>query len=267
MTPGEALAVPTPSAACSFCRAALVGPYCHACGQGSRAARRSLREVLTGQTGRFVYTLRLLLTQPGELAREIDEARDRRQMRPLTLLLHLIAFFFLVSVLTGFGTRAFVEADPSGSFGALIARHEQSSGLPPAAFRERLEHRFQSANTLLVPVVAIIDGALIGLLYRRARKSWLVPLAAGIQYNCFSYLWLAAWLALLRLLGVRAYGLSPVLLVEFAVAMLYMTLMLRRIYGESLPRTTLNALAVVVVSSIVSNLLLIVALAIALATT
>ena len=264
--PDSALAAELP-ATCRFCGAGLVGPYCHACGQGSIAARRGLWEVLSGQTGRFLYTLRLLLTQPGELAREIDEGRDRRQMRPLTLLLHLIAFFFLVSVLTGFGTAAFVEADATGLFRSWIAQGEQSSRAAPEAYRERLEQRFESANTLLVPVLAVVDGVAIGVLHRRARKPWIVPLAAGIQYNCFSYLWLAAWLALLRLLGVRAYGPTPVLLVEFAVAVLYMTLMLRRIYGDSRWRATLNAIAVIVVSSIMNNVLLVAALVIALATT
>jgi hypothetical protein len=267
MTPPDGGMPSESSAACRFCGAGLVGPYCHACGQGSAAARRGLWEVLSGQTGRFLHTLRLLLTRPGELAREIDESRDRRQMRPLTLLLHLIAFFFLVSVLTGFGTRAFVEADPSGALGRLIAQGEQNSRMERGAYRERLEHRFQSANTLLVPVLAVIDGAAIGLLHRRSRKSWLVPLAAGIQYNCFSFLWLAAWLAVLRWAGVRAYGLSPVLLVEFAVAVLYMTLMLRRIYDESRARAALKAVAVIVVSGVVNNVLLFAALGLALATT
>ena len=45
---------------------------------------------------RLAYTLRRLLTRPGELAREIDEGRDRRAMRPLTLLLNLIPLFFLL---------------------------------------------------------------------------------------------------------------------------------------------------------------------------
>ncbi len=34
-----------------------------------------------------MHTLRLLLTRPGELARETDECRDRDAIRPLTLLL------------------------------------------------------------------------------------------------------------------------------------------------------------------------------------
>lgn len=52
-----------------------------------------------------------------------------------------------------------------------------------------------------------------------------------------------------------------------AVAVLYMTLMLRRIYGESRWRATLNAVAVIVVSSIMNNVLLVAAPGLALATT
>jgi hypothetical protein len=78
----------------------LAGPFCQNCGQPSAAVRRALREVFAGQNGRLIHTLQIILTAPGELAREIDEGRDSASMRPLTLLFHLAAFFFLVSTFT-----------------------------------------------------------------------------------------------------------------------------------------------------------------------
>lgn len=250
---------------CRNCGTTLAGPFCHECGQGSPRARRTLAELLTGQTGRFLHTLKLLLLQPGELAREIDEGRDRRSMRPLTLLFHLIALFFLLSGVTGFGTRAIEQADPSGAIAAAIERHADAAAVPAELYRERLERRFETAYTLALPLIALSIALVIGLLHRRWVKPAAVTVAAGIQYLCFAFLWLAAWLTLLRILGIQAYGLSPVLLVELGVSVTYMTLMLRRIYDQRTPLALAKSVAIVAVSGAINNLVLYATLLVALA--
>ena len=93
-----------------------------------------MREVLAGQSGRLAHTLRIILTKPGDLAREVDEGRDSISMRPLTLLFHLAALFFLVSTFTGFGVDVIVRADGSGAFAGMIERHPMESHVPSAAF-------------------------------------------------------------------------------------------------------------------------------------
>src|SRR3982751_672995 len=91
------VATPRDDRHCRLCGAELTGPYCQACGQPSLAVRRTFGDAITGQTGRLLHTLRVLITEPGGLAREIDEARDRRSMRPAALLTNLIAVFFLLA--------------------------------------------------------------------------------------------------------------------------------------------------------------------------
>jgi hypothetical protein len=172
---------------CGVCAAPLSGPYCHACGQASARAPRTFREVFMGQTGKLAYTLRNLLFHPGELAREIDEGRDRRSVRPLTLLLNLVAFFFIVGGGTGgFSARTFLDTG-LGRVPIFAAR-----GVPGSAerahFEERLEHRFQSIYSLLVVVQTLAYGAAIGLVERSRGKPWLVHFAAATHYMCFSVL-------------------------------------------------------------------------------
>lgn len=126
-------------AACRLCGAALAGPYCHSCGQASVAAQRSFREVLMGQSGRLLHTLRLLLTRPGELAREIDEGRDRLSLRPLTLLLNLIPLFFLLGGGPGgFNARTLMSGDDTGTMVATLAHLAQEQGIAPALLEERM---------------------------------------------------------------------------------------------------------------------------------
>lgn len=263
---GGPVALPVAGLPCRFCSAALAGPYCSACGQASVAVWRTLHEALAGQTGRLAHTLRLLVTQPGELAREIDEGRDRASMRPLTLLFQLLAVFFLVSGFTGFGVSAISEADVSRTVAERIGRSAHDATMPPEVFRERLERRFQTAYTVLFPVAALVDGAMIALLHRRWHKPWLVPLAAGIQYPCFAYLWVAIPLAALRFAHVRAYGSWQVLGTESLVNSAYRALLLRRIYDEPLRWAVPKAVGVILTGTTANNALLLGALVVALAT-
>lgn len=64
------------SVRCRGCAATLAGPYCKQCERPSTAARRTLREVLAGQNGRLVHTLKVVLANPGELARELHLSGD-----------------------------------------------------------------------------------------------------------------------------------------------------------------------------------------------
>lgn len=250
---------------CRACGAALAGPYCQACGQPSTAAARTLRETLTGQSGRIVHTLRTLLLAPGELAREIDEGRDRRSLRPISLLLHLVAIFFLLSVFTGFGPEAVGGADPSGGLARKIAEDAERSHLPRAIFDERLAHRFQTAYTVLLPVIALAYGGALGLTHWR-RKPWIIPLAAGIQYLCFVYLWVAMLFALARPFVASVYRNPSLLVIEAAVALVYLTLLCRRVYDEKWGWAAAKSAVVLLSGAIVHNLMIIAALFIALAT-
>ena len=254
----------TPCAACGTPR---VGPYCHACGQASRDAPRAFGEVLTGQTGRVVYTLRNLLLHPGELAREIDEGRDRRAMRPLTLLLNLVAIFFVLGGgPQGFSAHAFLA---SGLDPAIQALHIEpgAPGSPERArFEERLEHRFQSIYSLLVVVQTLAYGVAIGVIERRKRKPWIVHFAAATHYMCVSFLVATIAFGGARLAHVDMAHQLPLGLVMYAIVITYMTLMLRRAYDDPLRWAIPKALGVAAFGYVVAIALSLLALGLALLT-
>jgi hypothetical protein len=254
-------------ARCLACGTRRIGPYCHACGQASVEAPRRFSEVFTGQTGRLLHTLRLLFTRPGELAREIDEGRDRRSMRPLTLLLNLIPLFFLLGGgAGGFGASTFAVADKTGEFAGVIASAAQRRNVPLPVFQERLEQRFRALYSLLVVVQVASYGAMLGLVERRKRKPWLVHFAAAIHYMCFSVIVSTVLFGGYRLAGGTLMDHPIVASIAMVINAVYLFLSIRRIYGDGARAAGAKTLLVMAVNYLVAIALTTVAIGGAIAT-
>ncbi len=248
-----------------MCGAALAGPFCHACGQPSRVARRPLREALAGQTGRAMRTLRLLLSRPGELAREVDEARDRDSVRPLTLLLHVIALFFLLSSLTDFRLQAMERSDKSGELRHTIDQRAARAGVPRVLYAERVERRFQSVYTLLIALSSIVYAGALAAVHRQARKPWIVHVAAAIHFMCAVFVISLGAFVAGRALGwpyfdnLAAWN-AAVNVIGFA----YLVLMIRRVYAQAWPKVLAKGAVVLVAGSLSDTLMFIASLNLAL---
>lgn len=252
---------------CAACGTPRIGPYCHVCGQASPEAPRSFGQVLTGQTGRLVHTLRNLLLHPGELAREIDEGRDRRAMRPLTLLLNLVAIFFVLGGgPQGFSAHAFISSGLDPAIDALHIQRGAPGSPERARFEERLEHRFQSFYSLLVVVQTLAYGVAIGVVERRKRKPWIVHFAAATHYMCVSVLVATLAFGGARLLHVDMAHQLSLGFMMYAIVITYMTLMLRRAYDDPLRWAIPKALGLAVFGYVVAFVLSLLALGLALVT-
>ena len=95
--------------ACRNCGAALIGDYCHACGQkrfveSDRRFGHLLHQFVASATdldGRFWRTVRALLFQPGLLSREYFEGRRARWISPVSLFLAVSVVYFLAPLRGG----------------------------------------------------------------------------------------------------------------------------------------------------------------------
>jgi hypothetical protein len=221
--------------ACAVCGAALVGPYCHGCGQPSPTAPRGLRDALTGQTGKLLYTLRRLL-QPGALAQEIDRGRDRLAVRPLTLLLNLIPLFFLFGGgNAGFSAGAFIAQDTTGQLSSAMAMRAERQGVVLPLFEERVEQRFKAVYSILVVVQALTYGALLGMVERRKGKAWLVHFATAIHYMCFNFIVSTLAFGVPRLMHAQLPDHPVVAAFIMLLNASYMAASVRRVYADAWP--------------------------------
>jgi len=252
---------------CRACGTLRAGPYCQACGQPGPEVARSFGDILTGQSGKLLHTLRLLLLRPGELAREIAEGRDRRSVRPLTLLLNLIPLFFVIGGgAGGFSARMFIEADSSGSMAAIVARRSEARNVPPVLMQEHVEQRFRSVYSLLVVVQALAYGVAIGVAERRKRLPWPVHLGAAIHYMCLSFLVATLAFGVGRLAGFDMAHAPLAGALMYAVVIAYMTLMLRRAYADRAGVALGKAVGILLFGYVVAIVLSLTALLVALLT-
>jgi hypothetical protein len=107
------------SGTCANCGAALVGAYCHACGQTAHVHRslwHMLEESLHGVLhfdSKSWRTLPLLIGRPGLLTRRYIDGQRVRYVSPLALFLFMVfLMFFVVSSITSSGTNS-DEASPA----------------------------------------------------------------------------------------------------------------------------------------------------------
>lgn len=104
---------------CANCDTALVGAYCHACGQKAHLHNKlshlleELAESIAHFDGRLWRTLPLLAFDPGRLSREWREGRRVRYIAPLHVFLFSVFLVFTIPALTG--GHVFNFAGPSAA--------------------------------------------------------------------------------------------------------------------------------------------------------
>ncbi len=256
---------PAGDIACRMCSAPLAGPYCQQCGQPGPTVRRSFRDAITGQTGRLLHTLRVLVTEPGGLAREIDEARDRGSMRPGVLLTNLIAVFFLVAGgVGGFSADTLLAQDTTGRLAARVAARNVERGVAPAVYAERLENRFRSTYSVLITLSSLSYAAALWLVERRRRRAWIVHLAAAVQYLCITFVLSAVIFAAARLAGVDLATHPGFVYGWIGLLFAYIVLTLRHLYQDAWAPAVAKSAAVLLIGGFSDLLLAYAALAIAL---
>src|SRR6059058_6187023 len=92
---------------CLNCGTALVGSYCHACGQHAHVHRTLwafAQDFLTGALnfeGKILKTLPLLAWRPGELTRRYIDGQRARFVSPLALFLFSVFLLFAVFQVAG----------------------------------------------------------------------------------------------------------------------------------------------------------------------
>jgi hypothetical protein len=260
-------AAPAPArAACENCGAVLAGPFCHACSQAAEPPTRSVRAFasqaaadLTNLDGRIPRTLGLLLARPGRLTREYLAGRRVRYTQPLQLYLGCAAAFFFVNAYRPFltfnaRTGAVVSSLSAAGASGAMSRESQAALAARGISLEVFRGRFEGAVTGYLPAFLIgsvlLFAVAVQLAFRRSRRGYL-------EHAVFALHWSAFFLLLMivdRLIPQHAGGPGRVDRVVAGVAVVYLGLALKHVYGGSWLATGARTLLLFVVYQLLLSL-------------
>jgi hypothetical protein len=245
---------------CGNCGAPMVGPYCSLCGEKKftrhdytlgHLAEETL-DVFTHFDSRFLRTLKVLLTKPGELSKAYFHGGRSRYTKPLTLFVILNLFFFAIQPHTGLLSYRYADYMNFPRYAALVRNHLAVTGEPPqsyvARFNTNQQNQKKSLLLVSVPVLAVV----MAVLFLGTPRTYAEHLVFLIQVYAFLLIFLVALSGLTFLLP-RLIGSAPhqvnqffrsetVIIVPMIAALtIYIYSGLRRAYDASRLRAALTA--------------------------
>ncbi len=250
---------------CGNCGAPLRGPFCSECGEKKLTAKdyslpHLIEEVLgvfTHLDSKFLRTLKVLFTQPGELSNAYFHGGRSRYTKPLTLFVIINVIFFIVQPHTGLLRYKYSQYINNPSHSATVRAHLLATKEPEreyaARFNANLQNQKKSLLIVSVPVLALV----MAILFAGAGKTYVEHLVFSVQVYAFLLSYLAGVVLLvlfpaamlLRTAGPRAesirllidseLGITAIVIVGLTV---YMFLGFQRAYGSSRLRAVLSGL-------------------------
>jgi hypothetical protein len=249
-------ALPTPSVAddhhddlpshCPNCAAELHGPWCHACGQKATShlgfhdfVHEATHEFLH-LDGKIVTTLKHLVFKPGQLTKDFLAGRRARFITPLRLYLTFSVLFFALTAIVPGARDSMVRVSETNETVAPVV--VQSGGprgtslAPDRGMADRLGNSIMSnlprAMFVLMPIFALLTW----LLFRREQPFYIPHLYYSIHFHAFTFF----ALSITALCGAAGSIGKMVASAVFLTTVPWHYAGLRRVYGNSWPKTILK---------------------------
>jgi hypothetical protein len=203
--PPESPPSPPPEAAapCPSCLETLVGEFCHRCGEQGRGsrdlslrhfARDAAQEFTSVEHSKLFRTLAALLSKPGFLTSEWAAGRRRPYLKPLNLLLVVLALnFFALSVYrspTTYSAAYLLANDEQGVLAKVLDKWAAKKGLSGAAFVERVNEKWRGYAGL--PPLQVFNAFLFALLLAGvhffSKRFFVEHLVFSLHFLSFSLL-------------------------------------------------------------------------------
>ena len=236
-------AAETAPGACASCGVALLGDFCHACGERRlrpdeltlRTFARDVASEVGDLDSRAYRSLRYLVTRPGFLTAEWVAGRRRGYVGPLKLYIGTFAVMMLLATVFQKPDPEMVLADANGSFMAgifeqIAARHD----LTQAQALEKLTGTLLSHVSwwhLLSPV--LMAAVLMGVFAGRGR-TFVEHLVFATHVGAFDYLLDTALVVPLQPL-LRSYPAAAgaaITAVSVGAVGAYLLFAVQRVYGD-----------------------------------
>ena len=202
---------------CGNCGAPLTGPFCSQCGEKKVSAKDySLGHVVEEALGefthfdsRFLRTLKLLFTEPGQLSNAYFHGGRSRYTKPLTLFIIINVIFFFAQPYAGLFGYGYPEYMTHRSYASAVRSHLSQSGESEQSYTARFDANLQNQKKSLLIVSVPVLALIMGILFVGSGRTYAEHLVISVQVYAFLLSYLAA-VALLMFLAVkmalRAFG-------------------------------------------------------------
>ncbi len=255
-----------PASACENCGAELLGGFCHSCGAPQvserdlsirRFAGEATQEITSVEHSKLLRTLRALLFRPGFLTKEYFSARRVRYVRPLALVLavlalHLFAFSISNTVsMYDIGRQAAGEEKllasmgiehSEASRGLLLSSRIQAEaarrGVPAEAIEREIDDKWaRNASLMQIPLIVLFSLAL-QLIHFRSRRYYVEHLVFSMHAISFAALTVVFLWPAYYWLGIELKAATLALAIgKYVVDGTWLVLATRTFYGHSLRKS------------------------------
>jgi hypothetical protein len=199
--PPEPETLPGPS--CPSCAEPLAGEFCHRCGEKSSEGRdlslrhfagEAAQEFTSVEHSKLFRTLRALLFRPGLLTAEWVAGRRRLYLKPLNLLLLVLALnFFALSINRSpqtYSAAYLLANDKEGVLAKMLDKWAAKRGLSGEAFVERVNEKWRGYAGLppLQVFNAFVFAVLLALVHFFTKRYFVEHLVFSLHFVSFSLL-------------------------------------------------------------------------------
>ncbi|HKG15654.1 MAG TPA: DUF3667 domain-containing protein [Pyrinomonadaceae bacterium] len=250
--------------ACPSCGTALVGDYCHGCGEKRPEARdlsvrhfvKDAAAEVTSLDSKLYHTLHALVFRPGLLTVEWIAGRRGRYLKPLNLVLALFAVQLFVYTATKaasmFNVEMIVRSERQfaeqmklpneGFYDKLFARASAKKGASVESLYEAVNEKWQRNVSLLQPAQIVVLAVLLQLLYFFSRRYFVEHLVFSMHFLAFISLTVTLMWPVYYAVGIAPtrYNMG-IAVAKFLLDIFYMFVALRVVYRGSRAFSVLRA--------------------------
>lgn len=248
---------------CKTCGSDHPEVYCPNCGEKSfnpkqlsfRHYTEELFEGISHFDNKFLRTVKMLITRPGQLSLEYTQGRRMPYMRPIQffLVVNLIFFVLTISNMYSLNLYNYTTYTPFTKFNtehivnAVLIKHKLSRPVYEQIFNEKIKGLSKELIFLFIPLY----GSLFALLFYRKKQFFVEHLVFATHFYAFILLLTLAGFYLLSVPYALIYGVGYSanyddiysMLMEIIIAV-YAGFAIRRFYKTRIIWTILAALII-----------------------
>ncbi|MDQ3743887.1 MAG: DUF3667 domain-containing protein [Acidobacteriota bacterium] len=245
-------------AACPECGTALVGDYCHRCGEKRPEARdlsvrhfvHDAAKELTSLDSKLLRTVWALLLRPGLLTVEWVRGRRSHYLKPLNLCLGVFALsLFAYSAykpVAMFDVSNLVAQDKTGNLVKVFNHFAEKKHVEPGALLDQISEKWQRFMSLS-PVVLVAAFALVlQLVFLFTRRYFVEHLVFSMHFVSFSMLVMVLMWPIYFFIGIHSGGINTLVAAgKWLLDLAYMFFAVRTVYRLGTAKTLLASLPLV----------------------